>query len=234
MNHLHYFGKSLFISAIVILPNCKPPVAKEPEVAKASVSVPTFSPVTEGTETQDRGGMVVQLAPPAFEVVNDSKTTCAQQQALIVQNNQYPYEIKTEPSFAVSPQNIEFNLKFTNHTQKILKLGGTDFKFVVSDKEVALDGSQLKSITDATLRPNDTKEFRILGPAWSTVPKDATVGLSIFNVPTEADDAGNVKKTENFDWTFNYRLSEVQKEGKITYESVNMTADEARNRCGST
>jgi len=210
---------------------CTPPAARAPESQQSTVSVPSLTAISQGTETQERGGLVLQLVSSSFEVKDSPKATCTKQEAFLVQNNQYPYEIKTEPQFTVFPAVVEFKLKVTNHTTQVLKLAGTAFKFVAGDKELHLDDSQLAAFSDTILRPNDTKEFTLKGPSWAGLPKETPMGFSIFSIPTETDEAGNVKKKENFDWTFNYKLTDVQKNAAITYESVKMTSAEAQSRC---
>jgi len=208
------------------------PKAPPSTSSKVLVLLPSFRSAVQGTETQDRRSIVVQVAPPLFELKPDTQTSCTQQVAIIVQNNQYPYDVNQVTGYAAAPKNIEFRMKVANRTSKILKLAGTMFKFVVDDKEVPLVRSE-DVVKDAILRPNDTKEFLIVGPEWKGLPKQATVGFSAFGVPTEFDDAGNVKKTENFDWTFEYQVGSVEKDVRVTHTTEYMTALAATDRCGA-
>ncbi|MEY4545865.1 MAG: hypothetical protein RL685_2060 [Pseudomonadota bacterium] len=65
---------------------------------------------------------------------------------------------------------------------------------------VTLETGPTTEFGNGVLRPNDTKDFSIQGPAWDSLPRKATIGLSMFDLPTAFDEAGNVTKKENFDW----------------------------------
>lgn len=208
------------------------PKAPPTTSSKVQVALPSFKSAVQGAETQDRGNVIVQLAPPLFELKPDTQTSCTQQIAIIVHNDQYPYDVNQVTGYVAQPKNIEFKLKIANRTSKVLKLAGTMFKFVVDDQEVPLVRAE-DAVKDAILRPNDTKEFLIVGPEWQSLPKQATVGFSAFGVPTELDPAGNVKKTENFDWTFEYQVGSVEKDARVTHTTEYMTAFAATDRCGA-
>lgn len=174
---------------------------------------------------------MLQLAPATFELKEGTRTICTPEY-VADEGSVISYAVEHGPEYTVTPSHVEFRLKVSNRTSKILKLAGTMFKFVVDGNEVALDGTQ-QAVIDAALRPNDTQEFSIVGPEWSTLPKHALISFNIFNVPTEFDDAGNVTKTENFDWSFDYNVTTVEKTGQVTYQTMYMTAAEASNRCSS-
>jgi hypothetical protein len=211
------------------LPQQAPP--KAPEPTQLTVKVPKFAPIKEGSETQDRGGVVVQMEPPLFNIDRTTKTTCTQQQEMLVTNGQYLYEVRETPQYSVSPPNADFKIKVTNHSTQVLKLAGTIFKLVLDGKEVALDQAGYKTFTDGILTPNEAKEFTVPGPRWDSLPESATVSFQIFSLPVAFDDAGNVTKRDNFDWTFAFKVEPTQKDDQIKIESVRMTNEQKQARC---
>ena len=210
---------------------CEPPPPKAPESLALTVKVPKFSPVKEGTETQEREGVVVQMAPPLFSVERATALSCTEQATFMVTNDQYLFEIRETPSYAVTPENIVFNVKVTNRTDQVLKLEGTVFKLIVDDKEITLDQEAYKTFTSGILTPQQQKQFAITGPAWSSLADNATVSFSVFGMPIAIDEAGNVAKRGNFDWTFSYKPETQAKDEQVQIRQESMTRADAAGRC---
>lgn len=226
-------------SAIILLlaigasPACQmqqaPP--KAPETATVKYVLPSFMPVNAGTETQERGGVVVQMAPVPFVADRHLVKSCREQQALMITNNQYPYEVRENPAYDVAQKDVIFRVKVTNRTTQVLKLEGTVFKFIVNDQEVALDQAAYAPVLSSVLTPSQEKQWEITGPEWRALPTEANAHFDMFGVPTETDEAGNVTKRENFTWTFVFKAEEKAEQAQVPVNVVYMTKEQAAAQC---
>ena len=230
-------GMSAFM-AIGCIP-AKPKAPPKEEKAAIKIKMPKFAPVKQGTETQEREGVVLQMAAPAFKPERSTKATCTLQPSapfagMLIINNAEPkhtFEIREEPSLAVNPRETLFIVKVTNRTPQVLKLEGTVFKLNVNGKEIALNQEGYKAFLTGILTPSEEKEFTVVGPEWASLPESATINFALFGMPVSIDQAGNVAKRGNFDWTFKYTVAEETHEDSVKVYSDDLTAGEAQQKC---
>lgn len=198
-----------------------------------TVQVPTFVPAREGQETQERSGVVVQMAPPLFDVNTSTVRTCSQQKSFLVTNNQHDYDVEETPTYSVSPEQVVFKVNVTNRTTQVLKLFGAVFTLNVNGQAIALEPQVTQTFVSGVLTPNQSQNFDITGPRWDSLLDNSTINFAISGMPTELDQAGNVTKRENFDWTFMYSLKGKQKQDSVKHSVVTMTPSEASESCAN-
>lgn len=215
-----------------LLIGCEPPPPAVPVQTTVSYTLPKFVPVKEGTETVEKGGVVLQLAPPDFTAKREVHTTCQKVATIFVVNGQGTYQVTETPRYAVTPTKIEFVLKVTNHTDQVLKLEGTIFKLNVGGNEIALDADAYKSFTNGILTPGETKQFTIEGPDWTTLAANTTIDFAVFGMPLQLDKAGNVAERGNFDWTFTFSTEPKTQSEEVTTTEQSFTPTEAAQTCG--
>jgi len=46
---------------------------------------------------------------------------------------------------------------------------------------------------------------KVVGPALASLPDECSVGIFFYDVVTEKDDAGNIKRRANFEWFFQHK-----------------------------
>lgn len=220
----------LTFMALLLVSGCQLPPPAAPRTTKQPVLVPSMKSKSQNGDAQERGKMVLELPAPVFELKEQTNTTCRPAGTIMSSQGKPLYDIARETVLVAMPPNVEFKLKISNHTGKIVKLSDVLLKLLVDGGEVPVKADE---ITATTLRPDDTKAFSLVGPSWQTWPKQASVALSVFGVPTEFDDANNVKKTENFDWAFDYEVTSVEKESKLELDSQYLTQTDFAVLCQS-
>jgi hypothetical protein len=236
---------SLVASAFGCAPPAKPkaPVA---EVKDVTYSIPVVTPVESGTETQERKGVVMSVVPDQFHVEPIVHKECTEVVSegspalgglVNVTNSSGDadgkiYEIKTETSYAVTPKVITFTVTATNHTDHVLRLAGSLPRLNINSRQVPLSQDGIAQMNDATLAPNDTVTFSLVGPEWDQTQKTATIDFQIFDVVVESDAAGNAKTKEHFKWTYQAKVEEkVVKSEKKTEQSRLKPPDAAAHGC---
>jgi hypothetical protein len=195
----------------------KPP---QPTVVKLSVAVPSLAPLQETPQSQTKGGLRITLAPETFNAT----------ESWSVQSRQVPppgfivfqpsptavYVEKTStPSLNVTPDGLVFHLHLSNQLPRVFRGSGIAVQFNVAGKLVATDTSGYGDLVNLILPPRSEQEVTILGPKISVIPSPCTVGVSLYDVVTGMDQAGNITEKQNFEWFFSYQTQATEKEFSV-------------------
>lgn len=209
-----------------------PPAARGPEQQAVSYREFTLDPVTPGTETQDKVGVVVQAVPLRLaEVARDVRRCRFAGGGSMLDNLtsksahdrlEY-YEVRTGRVYD-APERLIFSVKVTNRLTQVLKLDSAVVRLNAADKAVPVDTS---GFSEGILVPGQQKEFQLSTDAWQAFPRDAIVHLGIYGVPTEADASGEVTKRDNFEWSFRFKVEEKTETISVPATIVQMTASQA-------
>ncbi len=108
-----------------------------------------------------------------------------------------------------------------------MKLDGSYLKLNINSEELMLSEFDVKKFHDAVLLPNDSKTFLVAGPDWGHNPDDAIITFYTVQVPNEYDQAGVVKDTADFSWTFSAKLESKQAQSTKTVENLMLDPAEA-------
>lgn len=216
------------LAALVVSSGCLPPRAA-PTTTKTAVPVPSLTAAAGASESQQRGGVVLELPAPTFELTEKTTSTCDQKTTADTDGIAM-YDVAQTTAFAAEPPALQFKLKVSNKSSKIVKLADVMFKVVVANEEAKI---KVDDVKDVVLRPEDTKEVAIVGPAWQQLPNQTSIVVTVFGVPTEFDDANNVTKTDNFEWAFDYQVTSVEKDVRMSSGYRYLSAQDAANLCTS-
>jgi hypothetical protein len=199
----------------------KPPKEPpQPTIVKLNAEVPSLAALEDTPQSQTKGGLRITLAPETYEA-KESWTVQSQQIAphgwLVVQpspNAVYVQQTKV-PSLTVSPDHLVFHMHLNNQMPHVFRGSGIAVQFNVAGKVVSADASGYGDLTNIILPPRSEQEVAIVGPEISTIKSPCTVGVFLFDVVTNIDQAGNVTAKQNYEWYFSYQTQAVEKEFSV-------------------
>ncbi|MCB0835684.1 MAG: hypothetical protein KDD99_03405, partial [Bacteroidetes bacterium] len=93
--------------------------------------------------------------------------------------------------------------------------------FIMDGTQVTIDAQEQEKWITGLVIPGNEKEFMLNGPITNSIPDSCVLGLTIYDMPTVYNEAGNVKKKENFEWYFYYGHRDLQKTAEIRYDYQN-------------
>jgi hypothetical protein len=197
-------------------PRKEPP---QPTVVKLSAAVPSLAALEDTPQSQTKGGLRITLAPETYEA----------KESWVVQSRQVPpgflvlqpspnavYVEQTRvPSLTLSPDHLVFHLRLNNQLSHVFRGSGIAVQFNVAGKVVPADASGYGDLTNIILPPRGEQDVAIVGPNVATIKSPSTVGVFLFDVVTNIDQAGNVTEKQNFEWYFSYQTQATEKEFNV-------------------
>jgi hypothetical protein len=233
-------------SLLVIAAGCA--TGQQSQVPTANVqdelvtfTVPNVKPIETGSETQKQKQIIVSLIPRAFTVSDIPKKDCVPgPQSIdflslvnVNVNGRAPkkaYVVTTQTGVDYEPKTLSFLIKFVNHSQKVMHLDEMYLKVTINSQEVEVLKMDIGKIKQAVLLKGDEAQFPISVPEWRS--GDATIDVSLQNVPIELDKVGHAAETGDFRWTFKASTETKQVQSKKTVENLMLDVAEARSlRC---
>lgn len=199
-------------------------------------TVPSVKPIEAGSETQKQKQIIVSIIPRAFTVSNQPKKDCVPGPesnpllGLLNVNGKAPkkaYVVTTQTGVDYEPKTLSFLAKFVNHSQKVMHLDELYLKVTVNNQEVEVSKLDIGKIKQAVLLKGDESQFPISVPEWQHDSGDATIDVSLQNVPIELDKVGHAAETGDFRWTFKASLETKQVQSKKTVENLMLDSAEA-------
>jgi hypothetical protein len=201
-------------------------------------TVPSVKPIEVGSETQKQKQIIVSVIPRAFTVSNVPRKDCVPgpestdllSLVKVNVNGKAPkkaYVVTTQTGVDYEPKTLSFLVKFVNHSQKVMHLDELYLKVTVNNQEVEVLKMDIGKIKQAVLLKGDESQFPISVPEWQHDSGDATIDVSLQNVPIELDKVGHAAETGDFRWTFKATLETKQVQSKKTVENLMLDAAEA-------
>lgn len=198
----------------------KPPKEPPPTtVVKLSAAVPSLAALEDTPQSQAKGGLRITLAPETYEAKESSTVQSRQVPpptflGLVAQPapNAVYVEQTSVPNLTISPDHLLFHLHLNNQMSHVFRGSGIAVQFNVAGKVVPADASGYGDLTNIILPPRSEQEVTILGPPISTIKSPSTVGVFLFDVVTNIDQAGNVTEKQSFEWYFSYQTQAMEKE----------------------
>jgi len=201
-------------------------------------TVPSVKAIEVGSETQKQKQIIVSMIPRAFTVSNIPRKDCIpgpESNTLLSLvnvnvNGKAPkkaYIVTTQTGVDYEPKTLSFLVKFVNHSQKVMHLDELYLKVTVNNQEVEVSKMDIGKIKQAVLLKGDESQFPISVPEWQHDSGDATIDVSLQNVPVELDKVGHASETGDFRWTFKATLETKQVQSKKTVENLMLDAAEA-------
>jgi len=199
--------------------NQPPPVT----TVTVSADVPILSPMPETKQSQEKGGVQISVAPVTFQATLAATTTQHQATPTFGEillpkpgPNAVFVEKVTAPTLRVSPERLRFTVKINNKLPRVFRAGGTVVQFNVAGKLAAVDQAGYAELTSAIIPPRGEQQVEVYGPAISSIPKECTIGLFFYDVPTRTDAAGNITEKQNFEWYFRYAVQRKEETANVT------------------
>jgi hypothetical protein len=98
-----------------------------------------------------------------------------------------------------------------------LKLVDVPIILIVDGTQTSIPDDALVGWKAALIVKGFEKEFSINGPTVSQLLESNVLYIAVHDVPILYDQAGNITRKDNFEWTFQIKKEEVSKNDKILY-----------------
>ncbi len=180
-----------------------------PETVRLDWRVPTVAPLPETKTLQETEGVQISVIPVTYEAkktYRQDDKRLADPLFMDTKKIDYYFERRQIPQAVIVPNTLQFLVKINNKMERVFRGAGAVVTFNVGGKQAAVDQSAYAELLNALVPPRTEMQIKISGPALSTIPDNATLGLLFYDVVTATDEAGTIKKRSNFEWFFNYKL----------------------------
>jgi hypothetical protein len=208
--------------------------AKEPLVVQNEVTlaIPTVTPQAETQYSQEKGGIEISVAPADYTVTTHEEVARQPKPAPVwmsilssVVGFRCPsyVETTTTQTPVVDPPQLRLLVKINNKMPRVFYGRGTIIQFNAGGRMLAVDQSGYETFLGTIVPPRQEQQIEILGPPLSTLtPPNGIIGIFLYDVVTNQDDAGKVTEKQNFTWYFDYKLEDrtAQTETTTVVESV--------------
>jgi hypothetical protein len=124
-------------------------------------------------------------------------------------------ETTETPGVQVVPERLEFIVKVNNKLPRVFRGAGIVVQFNVGGKLQAVEQQGYADLTNSIIPPRTEQEIKIYGPLLSSVPDQTTIGLFLYDVVSNTDQAGNITQKNNFEWFYTYATEPKQIAGEI-------------------
>jgi hypothetical protein len=179
------------------------------------VSLPKIELPSDTKQTQVKGGVSVFCELVPFDIER------TEHQERNITYSDVPgydiYEVAKEPVYIINPNELQFKIRVKNNQDRVLKLIDVPIILIVDGIQTSIPTDHLIEWQSALIVKGFEKEFMLLGPELGTLFNAKVIYIAIDDVPVLYDQAGNVSKKENFEWTFYVKKDEVPKQDKIVY-----------------
>jgi hypothetical protein len=215
----------LFASAF--LGGCNPPPPPTAQTMTMTCKQPTFAALPQTKEFQEKGGLQISVAPASYVCMQTSsvsrrevpdpltKATLGLLPPAPHKEGTRYIETTETPSLEVAPTRLEFTVKINNKLSRVFRGAGIVVQFNVAGKLQAVDQQNYADLTNSIVPPRTEQQFKIYGPALSSVPDQTTIGLFLYDVVSNTDAAGNITGKNNFEWFYTYAVQHKQEVGEI-------------------
>jgi hypothetical protein len=191
---------------------------KKPQKVEISVEVPNIKLMDGTTQLQKKGDVTVICELFPFNIIRLEKKEEAISY-LDPHNTEYDvFELSNKPYFEITPEEIQFNIKIRNNQDRVLKLVEVPIILIVDGIQTNIADELLVDWKGALIPKGFEKEFLIHGPGLNTLQRSKSIYIAVHDVPTSYDQAGTIKKKENFEWTFSVENEKIIKNDEITYK----------------
>ncbi|MFN2533422.1 MAG: hypothetical protein ABR555_19225 [Pyrinomonadaceae bacterium] len=231
-------GCRLFGVAIV-LSGCASllPTPSAPPTASVSATLPRIQAASQTNETQRHGRVSITVAASRFDTA--SVAGCAYAVAPrglievvprgVTQETHAKLRETSYSDLVVSPSDLSFLVTIRNGMSRVFRGAGALVQFSVDNHVQAVQQSNYVEFISALIPPGGETQLRISGPSMGALADSATLGVSLFDVVTDIDNAGNVTKRDNFEWFFRVKLQRIQRSVPATARIIWLPRGMLRN-----
>lgn len=188
-----------------------------PAPYEVTYELPVLKAVEQTKQDQVKGGVTVSCEVTPFEAV---KTMYEEKEIATADPNKPGYDIYkvgTKARYEVKPGDVWFNIRIKNNQDRILKLKDVAIVMLVDGVAYNIPDEAKQDWVGGMLVKGFEKTQRIRGPKISGLATDKIVYVSINDVPTAYNAAGEVTKKENFEWYYQVAREKVTKQEMTEY-----------------
>jgi len=215
-------SRTFFAVALLAWPTlgsvgCMPP-KREVEMTRLTWKLPVLSPLPETKVLQEKEGIQISVTPCAYEAtkVYEQQDKRVPDPLIKSQNVLYYFERRNMPRAVVKPDRLEFLVKLNNKMDRVFRGAGAVVSFNVAGKQVAVEQQGYGELLNAIVTPRSEMQVKVSGPPIASLPDECSIGLFFYDVVTEKDEAGNIKKRANFEWYFQYKTEPKTADEQVT------------------
>lgn len=204
-----------------------------PTPYEVTYEIPALKAVEQTKQDQVKGGVTVSCEVTPFEAV---KTMYEEKETVTADPNKPGYDIfkvGTKARYEVKPDEVWFNIRIKNNQDRILKLKDVAIVMLVDGVAYNIPDEAKQDWVGGMLVKGFEKTQRIRGPKISGLATDKIVYVSVNDVPTAYNAAGDVTKKENFEWYYQVAREKVKKQEVIEYSYQEVPVyKETCSKCG--
>jgi len=205
---------------------------------------PVITPLAETKELQNKGGINISLAPNTFECADSVVRTAREVPRNIFDYNETyslvsyinagaggkPEDYKlmettSNPVYTTKPDRVAFRVKINNQMPRVFRGAGTVVLYNFAGKNASVNSQDYAELSNVIVPPRTEAEITIYGPPFKDIPENTKLWISLYDVVTKTDNAGNIVEKQNFEWYYNY-----QTQAKEATREVATTRDWVRAR----
>jgi len=215
---------AVLAAAGVVLVGCETtPTAPTPSV-NSSVNIPRLSYTEGAAALQTKSGVSVELIPVTYGLAKRVKTAEQDKSRpfLYIEPDANRETVRwfdkvETPYYVPDPPNLRFAVKIGNQMDGTLRLAGSIVTYQVDGKPLQVPAANYAEFVSSIIPRRQTVETFINGPPVNQLKETGgQVFVSIDDIITERDAAGNPTKRSNFEWIFSYSMERVTKSDQIT------------------
>lgn len=221
-------GFSLTMLSPVFAVGKKDTAQPTPTVASVDLLTPSISPAPETQGTQAKGGITISIDTDVYrtEVVPEPVETQFQPgfkeifhiscTGPLVPGGHQDYFVRNyQPKVVTKPGHVVMHLHITNSLPRVFRGSGALVQFQVAGKTLHVDPSGYGDFLNAIIPPRSSQDIDIVGPAVADLPERANIGVFIYDVVTNMDQAGNIKEKQDYEWYYTWETQKHTSEVTI-------------------
>lgn len=184
-----------------------PPPPPKPTVA--IVNVPSLSLLPGTQASQPKGGLTISVAPATYSVKIVPTVSLQREDApayAISDTDDGPdvWGVRTTTSKPRgNPNSLAFLVTVSNQMSRVFHGAGTVVQFNVGGTLLPVDQKGYVSLQNVIIPPQSEQQVEVFGPPLDQLPAGkSTMSLTLYDVVTNQDAAGNVTEKQNYRWDF--------------------------------
>ncbi len=182
-------------------------------------TIPKFQLIDNTLQTQTKGGVTITCEIIPFNI---NKTVTKGNPKAFYRNPDKPdFDVTQTTNISgieIKPEKVMFLVTIKNNQNRVLKLRDCAMVILMNNIQYSFPDPKVRLDWENTLvMSNFSTNVTIPGPSIRELDNPKSIEVFINDIPTEIDDAGNIKKRENFDWLFSCSSEEKTEKGTITY-----------------
>lgn len=204
-----------------------------PTPYEITYELPLLKAVEQTKQDQVKGGVMVSCEVTPFEAVK----TIYEEKEIFTADPEKPgydiYKVGARARYEVKPDDVWFNIRIRNNQDRILKLKDVAIVMLVDGVAYNIPEEAKQDWVGGMLVKGFEKTQRIRGPKISGLATDKIVYVSVNDVPTAYNAAGEVTKKENFEWYYQVAREKVTRQEMMEYAYQEIPVYKERcNKCG--